>query len=373
MAYILKRSKYFLCSQRILNYYKKVDFWIIFAIIAIFVYIFGLLAHPFELSYETAFSYPLKGNIKNCVAALANKQTVDCRIINSYDYKFLIDNKLKCDTQTPIKLVLIIKSAIDHVDRRAAIRESWGHENRFSDVTIKRLFILGVDEENQSSDLIQNEQNKYGDIIQANFLDTYYNNTIKTMVGFSWAAQHCPNGQFYVFSDDDMFVSIKNILKFIRNPTEYPEYQEKSNNSAVSNFINKGLNYELPENVLFLSGFVHQSAPHRHQCSKWYVSLKEYPYDFWPPYPSAGSYIVSREALKLMHYASFFTQHFRFDDIYLGLLAKKLGIEPFHCPKFLMFEAPYDAKNFKYVLAAHGFHSQEMTKIWLEQKMLGNA
>lgn len=372
MMYLLKRLKYIL-SLRISNYYKKIDFWIVFAVVALFVYIFGLLAHPFELSYETAFSYPLHGNIKNCTVALAAKRNVDCAIINSYDHPFLIENKFKCDVKTPIQLVLMIKSAIANVGRRAAIRETWGYESRFSDVTIKRVFILGIEEENRSSDEVQTEQNKYGDIIQANFLDTYYNNTLKTMMAFKWATHNCPNSRFYLFSDDDMFVSIKNILKFIRNPTEYPEYLIKSNNPAVSNFINKGVDYELPQNAVFLAGFVHQSAPHRHQCSKWYVSLKEYPYDQWPPYPSAGSYIVSKEALKLMYYASFFTQHFRFDDIYLGLLAKKLGIEPFHCSKFLMFEAPYDVKEFKHILTAHGFHSQEMTKIWLEQKMLGNA
>ena len=51
-------------------------------------------------------------------------------------------------------------------------------------------------------------------------------NTIKTMMGIQWARKFCPRSKFYFFSDDDMYVSTKNVLRFVRNPTRYPEYLE---------------------------------------------------------------------------------------------------------------------------------------------------
>jgi hypothetical protein len=37
-------------------------------------------------------------------------------------------------------------------------------------------------------------------------------------------------------------------------------------------------------------------------------------------------------AMKDFYYASYFVKRFRFDDVFLGLVAKKLGVEPFHSP-----------------------------------------
>lgn len=70
------------------------------------------------------------------------------------------------------------------------------------------------------------ESAKYGDIIQATFIDSYYNNTYKTMSGMRWLVEQCKNFRYAFFADDDMYVSVKNLLKFLRHPTSYPEYWE---------------------------------------------------------------------------------------------------------------------------------------------------
>nr|CAD7204188.1 unnamed protein product [Timema douglasi] len=51
------------------------------------------------------------------------------------------------------------------------------------------------------------------------------------------------------------------------------------------------------DDVKLFAGFVFVSAPHRHRSSKWYVRLSEYPYHLWPPYVTAGAYILSHDAL----------------------------------------------------------------------------
>lgn len=351
---------------------KTLNHKIFCCILVLLLYYFGGFTHIFELDYETKFNYPLQRNIVDCVHNLARNRVADCDIINSYNYTFTINNG-KCATATPIRLVMIVKSAVNNYNRRMAIRNSWGHEERFSDVPLKRLFILGKSGTPALMEDVKREQENFGDIVQADFLDTYYNNTVKTMMAYKWAVHHCSNANFYLFSDDDMYVSVKNVLRFVRNPTQYPDYLRSSEDAKVADFRNKVTQYELPETVKLFSGFVFVAAPHRHQCSKWYVSLDEYPYDKWPPYVGGGAYILSKEALKAMHYASYFTEHFRFDDIYLGLLAKKLDLEPFHHNEFYVFKKPYNRTTFKYVLASHGYQNNELLRIWNEQKSLGNA
>ena len=43
-------------------------------------------------------------------------------------------------------------------------------------------------------------------------------------MGLKWAAKVCPDARFYAFVDDDYYVSTRNLLRFLRNPVNYPRY-----------------------------------------------------------------------------------------------------------------------------------------------------
>ncbi|GLV38814.1 brainiac [Carabus blaptoides fortunei] len=348
---------------------------------------FGVFTHIFERDFYNDFHYPYDGDVHEFVEQLRHNVKPDVAPINVYNYSFITDCGHKCrssegDVLEP-RLVYIVKSAIHNGARREAIRQSWGYEHRFSDVTIRTVFLLGVDSDGTSFDTVKSEYNKYGDIVQANFIDSYYNNTIKTMMGFKWAVTHCSQSKFYMFVDDDMYVSTKNVLRFVRNPTNYPAYLQEpvyslkdKKKMADSRPRDKRqvLDFELPNDVHLYSGYVFISAPHRHKTSKWHVDLDEYPYHMWPPYVTAGSYIVSREALHELYYTSYYTKHFRFDDIYLGLVALKANIEPYHCVEFHFYKKAYSVFGYTYVISSHGYEDpKELLRVWNEQKSAGNA
>ncbi|XP_046607362.1 beta-1,3-galactosyltransferase brn [Neodiprion virginianus] len=386
---------------------------------------FGVFHHAFETSYHDSFTYPYYGEIHEFVAQLRNNEKPDVEPINDYNYTFIYDLKEKCIEyeHSNLRLVFLVKSAVNNFDRRIGIRNSWGFEKRFSDVPIKTVFLVGRSPGNPELEArLKAEAIKHKDIVLIDFIDTYFNNTIKTMMGFKWAVKYCQNSKFYMFVDDDMYVSLKNVLRYVRHPTGYPDYLKdpkgpehlglskgskkhlyaRMRRATVREKIivrkkpgwilhNKTLHpsavgisrnrtkrqifdIELPEDVRLFTGYVFVSAPHRHRTSKWYVSLDEYPYHLWPPYVTAGAYILSKEALLDMYYASFYTKHFRFDDIYLGLVAKKIDIEPFHCDDFHFYKKDYTKYNYKYVIASHGYGDpNELLRVWNEQKALGYA
>jgi hypothetical protein len=311
---------------------------------------FGLFLHAFEKSFDKEFKYPFDGDVLgNCYQIRKGLQP-DIQPINnqSYSYRHNNENKCKDELQNDLMphLLIIVKSKNDHFERRNAIRNSWGYEKRFSDVLIKTVFSLGIDKATHGGKLsdiqklVDLEAEKYQDIIQFNFIDAYFNNTLKTVSGMRWCKENCIRSKFYLFVDDDFYVSIKNILAFLRNPLNYPEYLEeykeqlrklnlrklheaKVNESSdtISNNKNNGieivtrnllnLNMELPPAAKLFAGFVFNSSPHRHKSSKWYVTLDEYAFDRWPTYVTAGVFLLSREALQEMYCASLYTQHFR--------------------------------------------------------------
>lgn len=197
---------------------------------------FGAFTHIFEEDFTTSFEYPLNDpNILHYAKQMRNGQQPDVQPINQYNYTYLSDARQKCrdedDSFIMLRLVIIIKSAMHHSGRRNAIRQSWGFEKRFSDVAIRTIFVIGVSAGDSFQDIdlqtsIDKESEQYGDIVQGNFIDTYYNNTIKTMMGLRWVIEYCPRSRFFMFVDDDFYVSTKNVLRFLRDPVNYPEYLE---------------------------------------------------------------------------------------------------------------------------------------------------
>jgi len=343
-----------------------------------------------------------------------------------------------------IRLAYVVKSAPGNADRRTAIRKTWGYEKRFADVPIRTVFVVGRVADDEMQRRLAAEFEKFGDLVQADFVDSYYNNTLKTLAGLKWAKTVCgaENARFFVFVDDDYYVSTRNLLRFLRNPVNYPQYLEnptinfddvREQNQAFgggrrlqevreeqTRVPNTGqslsaetydggkrlqeereqnelsldgeetfagqtfagrrklqqlVDFDLPEDVLLYAGHVKFPRPQRHWFGKWSVSIEEYPFDKYPPYATAGAYVLSSAALTKFYHASLFVKVYIFDDVYMGMLARKLGVEPFHSAQFWFHrKQPYKVNDFRYTVASHEFPDPaELERVWNQQKQAGNA
>ena len=87
-------------------------------------------------------------------------------------------------------------------------------------------------------DKVSKEHGKHKDIIQGDFTDAYFNNTIKTLMSLQWAYKYCDNSRYYLFVDDDYYVSNKNLLLFLKNPSKYEDYIKMSNLSEQNDYKN---------------------------------------------------------------------------------------------------------------------------------------
>lgn len=195
---------------------------------------------------------------------------------------------------------------------------------------IRTVFTLGVDRETLVTErptdiqkLVDLEAERFQDIIQFNFVEEYFNNTLKTVNGMRWCKENCIRSKFFLFVDDDYYVSVRNILAFLRNPINSPEYVQKhkeqpnqgklqhTHHGPSRDLLGLGLSKELPADFKLFAGFVFNSSPLRRKSSKWYISLEEYKYDKLPTFVAGGIFILSREALQEMYCTSFYTKYFR--------------------------------------------------------------
>lgn len=339
------------------------------SMVLIFLYSTGL--YQYFLSYSFTKNYIHWGPpnpLGPLIRQLQNKEDVSLIPVNEFIYPYINIHQEKCTLRNDesIRLVYIVKSSVNNFARRKSIRNTWGFENRFSDVNIRTVFLLGINPENPPDlqEKLAKEIAEHKDIVQADFIDSYFNNTAKTMMGLHWAFTYCKDASYFFFADDDYYISTRNVLRFLRDPVNYPTYLQKYVVQAVNQYQDE-----------LYAGFVfRKSSPIRWVFSKWYVDLNEYPYSHWPPYVTAGAYVLSRFSLEYLYYASIYTYCFRFDDIFLGMAAKKAGLEPFHHSEFYFDQKNYDIESYKWVIASHGYGDPiYMEQVWNEQRSAGNA
>lgn len=130
---------------------------------------------------------------------------------------YLIANEGVCRVPgaAPFLLILVC-SALENLNQRNAIRESWGGLRQARGRRVQTLFLLGepnsADPQAVSQKKLEEESSAHGDILQATFLDTYRNLTLKTLSGLNWADKHCPTAQYILKTDDDVFVNVPELV-----------------------------------------------------------------------------------------------------------------------------------------------------------------
>lgn len=328
----------------------KLFFFLIIVLCSLYFFL-GIGDYINSKSFDESFDYPLNIDIRPVVKDILAGKKPTIKAINYYPYRFLT-NSGKCTTVDKLDLFIAVKSALNNFEHRQTIRKTYGQESFIPGRIVKILFFLGVGTSSDTQRKIQEEMAEHRDIIQMDFIDTYFNNTVKTMMSFRWLYEHCSSADHYLFTDDDMYISVSNLLEYVEGV--------KLKTDATDNTTQ--------QSDLLFTGYVFKSGPHRLHTSKWRVSLDEYPWNKWPPYVTAGAYVISQRTMKVMYIASLFVMHFRFDDIYLGIVARKVGIKPIHCDRFYFYKKKYDREGYREVIAAHGFDNHELLILaWNEQ------
>ena len=213
-------------------------------------YYYGIRILLKEKDYYTKFDFPVLGDINALIDDFKPGEIPKNTPYENHNYNFLIKNQDSCKSskensqneiteQPNIDLAIFVKSSAPNFNRRIAIRNTWGGSRGFKEFKIKTFFTLGDSKDVGVQNQIKEEDNKYRDLIQGDFTDAYFNNTIKTLMSFQWAYSFCDNAKFYFFVDDDYYVSTKNLLLFLRDPSKYEHYAGSEDHEYRNAYKNK--------------------------------------------------------------------------------------------------------------------------------------
>lgn len=265
------------------------------------------------------------------------------------EYLYLMNHPGKCPRGgAGVLLLLFVKSSPENVEQRQAIRATWGNESllwsQLGEV-VKVVFVLGLHPDVRQRPRVQaalrREDRAYGDLIQQDFADTFHNLTIKLLMQFHWSHTYCRHARFLMSADDDIFVHLPNLVKYLR--------QLESSRSRD-----------------LWVGHVHRgSPPVRRRHSKYHVPYELYPWPSYPDYTAGAGYVVSADvAAKIYRATLMLNSSVYIDDVFMGICAKAMGVSPQQHGYFSgEGKAPYHPCIYDRMITSHG-HGEDMRRLW---------
>ncbi|XP_063770488.1 N-acetyllactosaminide beta-1,3-N-acetylglucosaminyltransferase 3 isoform X2 [Pseudophryne corroboree] len=268
----------------------------------------------------------------------------------------ILNSPRKCGSAAASKgvfLLLAIKSSPGNYERRTIIRQTWGEQNSYEGAQVRRIFLSGTSknmrEDKHLRQLLRIESKTYGDILQWDFHDTFFNLTLKQLLFYQWFNDYCPGAQFIFNGDDDVFVNTFNVVTYLRGMGKHGAYKH-----------------------LFVGQLIANVGPIRESGSKYYVPVQVTTTKSYPMYCGGGGILMSGYTAHVIHNKSEDIQLFPIDDVYLGMCLAKAGLVPashmgmrtvgVHVPS-----AKLDSFNpcyYRELLMVHRFVPYQMLVMW---------
>ncbi|GAB0093876.1 beta-1,3-galactosyltransferase 1 [Sergentomyia squamirostris] len=203
-------------------------------------------------------------------------------------------------------------------------------------VRIKVFFLLGQTPSNETQSQIVVESEISQDIIQENFLDSYNNLTLKSVMLLKWVKNNClKRVQFVMKCDDDVFLNVPNLLHVLMGGI-VPVYNDSLPFYDLTSLMATRKHTAVVEPKRLLMGFLFcRAKPISDVTSKWYSPIYMYSGTTYPNYLSGPGYVMSTDTLAELYSTSLKTPLFHMEDIFItGICAHKTGLKPRHSPLF---------------------------------------
>uniref|UniRef100_F7BK30 Hexosyltransferase n=1 Tax=Monodelphis domestica TaxID=13616 RepID=F7BK30_MONDO len=286
---------------------------------------------------------------------LLYKHCRDFRILQSPPPNKCLRQSLR--TPAPVFLLLAIKSSPKNYERREILRQTWGQEREVHGAAIRRLFLVGTEsdvlEAQKVNRLLAMEAQTYGDILQWDFQDSFFNLTLKQVLFLEWQAVYCPDASFIFNGDDDVFAHTDNMVVYLQGQD--------------------------PDAHLFSGYVISHVGPIRVPWSKYYVPELVVKENRYPPYCAGGGFLMSRFTTRAIRRASHLIPLIPIDDVYMGMCLEHAGLAPaihsgirvvgVHSPSPRL--GSFDPCFYKELLLVHRFLPYEILLMWDALKQPG--
>ncbi|XP_029298115.1 N-acetyllactosaminide beta-1,3-N-acetylglucosaminyltransferase 2 [Cottoperca gobio] len=317
--------------------------------------------------YEQGFSEVT--DVKRKVSQLPQQMQEFVSSMQKRDYATVLQPDGACGAgaeqeKEPPLLLMAIKSTESHFKNRQAIRQTWGRAgwvagqkwNSRDGGYVRRVFLLGKEDTEElgvdSSEFLQMESKRYGDILQWDFRDIFFNLTLKDVLFWSWFSRSCSRTRFVFKGDDDVFVNTPVMLTYLKDQLKKPQAHKTMEDFMVGDVIAA-------------------ASPKRDNKSKYFIPDSFYK-GLYPMYAGGGGVVYSGLLAKRLHNMSKRVNLFPIDDVYVGMCMFWLNTHPVHHPAFLTFDFPIKEEvelcSYHTILLVHKRSPHQVVQLWANMK-----
>ncbi|XP_017068640.1 beta-1,3-galactosyltransferase 1 [Drosophila eugracilis] len=306
--------------------------------------------------------------------------------------------------KTKAFLIIAVCSSLNHFAHRKAIRETWGNTKVFNYeefhklhghldgnylpilperlklyadylsvlpnsliANIRIVFIVGRSSKGnrQKDDRLSRESNHYNDIIQENFIDSYHNLTLKSVMALKHISQSCAETTaFFLKCDDDTFVNVPNLLHFLLGGT-IPLYKDTVGYHYRTNYKVKSPwnRMNSSREVMYGNKFCNMYADNNVR-SPWYMPKYMFEGKRYPSYLSGSGYLLSIDVVQRLYKEALTTSLVHLEDVFVtGICAQRAGIQRRLHPLFNYVHGKSKC-IFKGTITMHPMYGNTMLEAW---------
>lgn len=164
------------------------------------------------------------------------------------------------------------------------------------------LYFMGLSRNETINEMVKQEAEIYNDIIQFNYLSSYWNLTTQIIMEMRWVSEHCSNYRYYMHQLDDTFYNVKKFREMFIGDDK-PDYDIIAFRYAGNQVV-------------------------RRKKSIYYLPTELYSKRYYPEQPSGPAYILNHRVLPIIAQG---TREYNFtliyDDAYMGLLLEYVNLK----------------------------------------------
>ena len=264
-------------------------------------------------------------------------------------FAYIYDNVLKpksCDAPGDIQMLVIITTVPSVRDIRDAMRQTWLSLTKNNTASVRYLFLLGSGWPSEQHAALRKENKQFGDILQDDYIDSYFNLSIKVLSGFKYSTTVCKRAKFIMRSADDNYVNLPNVMPILQKDGK------KLKDSMIGHCYPQG------------TGVL------RVKSTKWAVTRNEWPADRYPPYCTGTTFIMTQKSTKKMYDAAQNVPYFVMEDVYFGEVARQCGITIRNYANFLCAVPKFSLKGnqschlHQWYRAVHNVSQKQQFLLW---------
>lgn len=226
------------------------------------------------------------------------------RLLRENFHNFIIENSEKCREES-IDLLIMIVSKSENYQTRDAIRRTWASGKQlgvYSTMNIKYLFLLDLDEKLKRQ--IQLENELFQDIVQVELPQQYTLVTHRVLSLYEWSFRYCRSAKFLFKTDDDIFINLFLLLKFV-----FPLLDQPTDLSFIPSQM-QIFGYRHINPIVYRSTSDLVNA-------RYIVTTDEFPCDHYPDFLAGFGYLIPRKARDAIVYTAYQDpEPFRISDTY---------------------------------------------------------